>query len=43
MKEAAPRPAVETKLEASQLRVWFGERHALRGVTMSVIEKKRSR
>jgi ABC-type phosphate transport system ATPase subunit len=40
MKETAPRPAVETKLEASQLHVWFGERHALRGVALSVIAKK---
>jgi phosphate transport system ATP-binding protein len=31
------RPAVETKLETSQLHVWFGERHALRGATMAVL------
>ncbi len=30
-------PTVETKLETSGLHVWFGERHALRGVTVSVI------
>lgn len=30
-------PAVETKLEASQLHVWFGDRHALRGANVSVV------
>ncbi len=33
-------PAVETKLEAQGLHVWFGERHALRGVSVSVIAGK---
>ncbi len=28
---------VETKLEASQLHVWFGDRHALRGANISVV------
>lgn len=30
-------PTVETKLEASQLHVWFGDKHALRGANISVI------
>jgi phosphate transport system ATP-binding protein len=30
-------PAVETKLETSALHVWFDERHALRGIGVSVI------
>jgi len=33
-------PAVETKLETSALHVWFGERHALRGVSVSLIAGK---
>jgi len=33
-------PAVETKLEASALHVWLGERHALRGASISVIARK---
>ena len=33
-------PAVETKLETSALHVWFGDRHALRGVGVSVIARK---
>jgi phosphate transport system ATP-binding protein len=30
-------PTVETKLETQALHVWFGERHALRGVAVSII------
>jgi len=30
-------PTVETKLEASQLHVWFGDKHALRSVNISVV------
>ncbi|MDQ6766224.1 MAG: ATP-binding cassette domain-containing protein [Candidatus Eremiobacteraeota bacterium] len=33
-------PTVETKLEASALHVWFGERHALRGVSVSASSRK---
>ncbi len=31
---------VETKLEASQLHVWFGDKYALRGVNLSVLAGK---
>ncbi|MBV8164777.1 MAG: phosphate ABC transporter ATP-binding protein [Candidatus Eremiobacteraeota bacterium] len=33
-------PAVETKLETTELHVWFGDRHALRGVTLSLLAGK---
>lgn len=33
-------PAVEVKLETTALHVWFGERHAVRGVTLSLLAGK---
>ena len=33
-------PTVETKLETSALHVWFGDRHALRGISISVAAGK---